>query len=191
MNASRIRCPAHQPVKRVDLPHKVPLADPANRRVARHFADRGQRMGQQQCPRAQPGRRRRRLAASMPATNDNDLKLFLHAPPSATIWRPSPSAVGQNGPTVLPAVYGPAFFDSDLGLFKNFQIKESMKLQFRIQATNFLNHPLWSMSQGNALNLSFSQATPGGPLTMNNPQFGTAQYKTGQRIVELQAKFFF
>ncbi|MBV9082871.1 MAG: TonB-dependent receptor, partial [Acidobacteriaceae bacterium] len=102
-----------------------------------------------------------------------------------------PSAIGQNGPTILPSVYGPAFFNSDLGLFKNFQIKEDMKVQFRVQASNFLNHPLWSMSQGNALNLSFTQATPGGAITQSNPQFGTAQYKTGQRIVELQVKFYF
>jgi hypothetical protein len=80
--------------------------------------------------------------------------------------------------------------NSDLGLFKNFAIKESMKLQFRIQANNFLNHPLWSMSQGNALNLTFTQAA-NGTITQSNSQFGTAQYKTGQRIVELLVKFNF
>ena len=41
---------------------------------------------------------------------------------------------GVNGPTLLPAAYGPAFFDSDLSVFKNFQIKEGMKLQLRAQA---------------------------------------------------------
>jgi len=101
-----------------------------------------------------------------------------------------PTQTFQNGPTVLPTIYGPAFFNSDLGLFKNFQIKESMKLQFRIQANNFLNHPLWSMSQGSAMNLSFSQDASG-KITQNNTQFGTAQYKTGQRIVQLAVKFYF
>jgi hypothetical protein len=102
-----------------------------------------------------------------------------------------PTQVGQNGPTILPAVYGPAFFNSDLGLFKNFQIKESMKLQFRIQASNFLNHPLWTMGQGNPLQLSFTQNAATGALTQTNTQFGTAQYKTGQRLLELVAKFYF
>ncbi len=100
----------------------------------------------------------------------------------------------ENGPAMLPEIFGPAFFNSDLGLFKNFQIKENMKLQFRIQASNFLNHPLWSMSQGNALNLQFTQNFAngvGGPLTLSSPNFGTAQYKTGQRIVLLEAKFYF
>jgi len=101
-----------------------------------------------------------------------------------------PTRRGQNGPTLLPAIYGPAFFNSDLGIFKNFLVTETKKLQFRIQATNFLNHPLWSMSQGNALNLTFTQSA-NGTITPSNSQFGIAQYKTGQRIVELVVKFYF
>ena len=52
-----------------------------------------------------------------------------------------PTEIGQNGPSVLPAIYGPAFFNSDLGLFKNFQIKESMKLQFRVQRVQLPEPP--------------------------------------------------
>ena len=68
-----------------------------------------------------------------------------------------PTQVGVNGPTLLPAIYGPAFFNSDLGIFKNFRIKESMKLQFRVQAYNFLNHPLWSFPNSNNLTLQYAQ----------------------------------
>ena len=53
---------------------------------------------------------------------------------------------------MLPAAYGPAFFDSDLSIFKNFQIKEGMKLQLRAQSYNFLNHPLYSFPSGSNLN---------------------------------------
>jgi len=102
----------------------------------------------------------------------------------------APSQVGQNGSTILPAIYGPAFFNSDLGLFKNFQIKESMKLQFRIQANNFLNHPLWSFGKGTPLNLSYSQDATG-KIALSNSQFGIAQYKEGQRIVIMTVKFYF
>jgi len=102
----------------------------------------------------------------------------------------APTQVGQNGPTVLPAIYGPAFFNADLGLFKNFPIKESMKLQFRVDAFNFLNHPLWSFN-GTNLTLGFSQATPGGPLTLNTPLFGTVTEKQGNRIIQLAVKFYF
>jgi hypothetical protein len=51
-------------------------------------------------------------------------------------------AYGQQGPLQWPYLHGPAYFDSDLALFKNFQITERQKLQFRISAINFLNHPL-------------------------------------------------
>jgi hypothetical protein len=103
----------------------------------------------------------------------------------------APTQVGVNGPTLLPAIYGPAFFNSDLGLFKNFQIKESMKIQFRVQAYNFLNHPLYSFPNSNNLTLQFNQATPGGPITQTNTNFGTATAKQGNRIVELAVKFYF
>jgi hypothetical protein len=103
-----------------------------------------------------------------------------------------PTTVGQNGPTLLPAVYGPAFFNWDLGLFKNFQIKESMKLQFRIQAYNFLNHPLWSFPSGtNNLTLQYAQAANGGAITQTNGSFGKTTFKEGNRIVELTVKFYF
>ena len=51
-------------------------------------------------------------------------------------------AYGQQGPLQWPYMRGPNYFDSDLALFKNFQITERQRLQFRISAVNFLNHPL-------------------------------------------------
>lgn len=101
-----------------------------------------------------------------------------------------PTSVGQNGPTLLPAIYGPAFFNSDLALFKNFQIKESMKLQFRIQAYNFLNHPLWSYPNSNNLTLQFKQNADGS-FTQTNTNFGYTTFKQGSRIVQLAVKFYF
>lgn len=101
-----------------------------------------------------------------------------------------PTTPGANGATLLPAIYGPAFFNSDLGIFKNFQISESKKLQFRVQAQNFLNHPLWSFPTNNPLSLQFTQQ-PDGTFKQTNSQFGTAQFKQGQRIVEMVVKFYF
>ena len=97
-----------------------------------------------------------------------------------------PTKVGQNGASVLPAFYGPAFFNSDLALFKNFQIKESMKVQFRINANNFLNHPLWSFN-GSNLNLGFDPATG----KVNTSDFGSTTQKQGHRVIQLVAKFYF
>jgi hypothetical protein len=97
-----------------------------------------------------------------------------------------PTAIGQNGASVLPAIYGPAFFNADLGMFKNFNISESKKLQFRFNGYNFLNHPLWSFN-GNNLNLGFNSSTG----AVNTPLFGTVTNKQGHRVVQLAIKFYF
>ncbi len=97
-----------------------------------------------------------------------------------------PTQVGQNGPSVLPAIYGPAFFNSDLGLFKNFQIKESMKFQLRFNAYNFLNHPLNSFN-GSNLTLGYDPSS----LKVNTPLFGTVTQKQGHRVIQVAAKFYF
>ena len=102
-----------------------------------------------------------------------------------------PTVAGQNGPTLLPVVYGPGYFSSDLGVFKNFSISESKKLQFRIQAYNFLNHPLWSFPDGGNLSLKFSQDSVTGAITQTNSNFGSTTAKEGHRVVELAVKFYF
>ena len=71
----------------------------------------------------------------------------------------SPQRWRERGATMLPVVYGPAFFNSDLGLFKNFTITEGKQLQFRANAYNFLNHPLWSFPANQNLTLGFNGTT--------------------------------
>jgi hypothetical protein len=97
-----------------------------------------------------------------------------------------PTTPGQNGPTMLPVMYGPWYFNSDLALFKSFPITESAKLQFRADGYNFLNHPLWSFN-GQNLGLSFDKDT--GQLT--NPLFGTVTQKQGHRVIQFAVKFMF
>ena len=98
---------------------------------------------------------------------------------------------GVNGPSLLPAVYGPAFFDSDLAIFKNFQVRESMKLQIRAQAYNFLNHPLYSFPSGSNLTLQYEQDPVSQVITQANTSFGQTTQKQGARIIEFGAKFYF
>jgi len=133
--------------------------------------------------------------ASLLGTTDIQLNPILTCNPTSGLGpnqyiNPScfsaPTAIGQNGPTILPAIYGPAFFNWDMGLFKNFQIKESKKIQFRLNGYNFLNHPLWSFN-GSNLNLGFDPST----LKVNTPLFGTVDQKQGHRVVQLAVKFFF
>ena len=101
----------------------------------------------------------------------------------------APTQPGQGGPTVLPAIYGPGYFNWDMGLFKSFNITEHKSVQFRVNGYNWLNHPLWSFN-GNNLNLSFNEDKTG-TITQSNSTFGITPSKQGHRIVEFAVKFFF
>jgi hypothetical protein len=129
-------------------------------------------------------------------------------------------AVGQLGTVVWPYAHLPAYFDSDLGIYKAFKITESKQVQFRVQATNFLNHPLpqfglggpldeqlnfqnnYTMTENNASEcqlLNGSSATAPctvklvgiAPTNQNTTLTGKPGYKTGQRVVTFSAKFYF
>jgi hypothetical protein len=104
----------------------------------------------------------------------------------------APTQVGQNGPTILPAIYGPTYFNWDMGLFKNFAITESQRLQFRFNLFNWMNHPLWSFN-GSNLSLGYSQDTAANNLAMtqNNANFGYTTQKQGHRIIEMGVKYYF
>ena len=65
--------PAHDAVERIDLAHQMTLAEPADRRVARHLADRRPLVRQQQRARPDPSRGRRRLTPGMPAAHHDDI----------------------------------------------------------------------------------------------------------------------
>ncbi len=101
-----------------------------------------------------------------------------------------PTTPGSNGPIVAPEYFGPWFVNSDLSLFKNFKMTESKKLQFRFEAYNFLNHPVWSFASSgvgsNNMNLVYNSS---GQQT--NSTFGFTPIKLGQRVVELALKFYF
>jgi hypothetical protein len=129
-------------------------------------------------------------------------------------------AMGQLGTVVWPYAHLPAYFDSDLGLYKSFKITESKQVQFRVQATNFLNHPVpqfglggvldeqlnfqhnYSMTENNLAECQLlvnSSATA--PCTVNLVGLATTNqnstltgkpgYKTGQRVLTFSAKFYF
>jgi len=107
----------------------------------------------------------------------------------------APTTIGQNGPIIIPPMYGPAFFNWDMGIFKNFKITESKSVEFRVNGYNWLNHPLWSLVPGSSnLNLvidptTYTTRSANGSST--NPLFGVATDKEGHRIIQFQFKFIF
>ena len=103
----------------------------------------------------------------------------------------APPTGGSNGDIIWPYIKGPAFFNSDLALYKNFAITERQKIQLRFSAFNFLNHPLHQLGLGGDLNLNFSN---NGNLTTTNQNKltdGYAHYTVGRRVVEFTAKYNF
>jgi len=102
----------------------------------------------------------------------------------------------SNGAYRLPYIHGPAYLDHDVTLLKNFSIREGQNLQLRMAAFNVFNHPLVSFNNQNTnnLTLSFNQATVGQAFTSNvlvYPDFGVANIKVGNRLVEVEAKYSF
>jgi hypothetical protein len=76
---------------------------------------------------------------------------------------------GQPGTKIWPYIKAPAYFDSDLGIYKSFKITESKRVEFRVQATNFLNHPLYQFGLGGT-----------GDETINLQQSTAATYPVSQ-----------
>jgi len=109
----------------------------------------------------------------------------------------APPAQGQSGAYVFPYLKGPAYNTHDLTLTKGFAISESKRLQFRISANNFLNHPLKSLVTDN-LNLQYLTDNPAStnpnlvPSDFTKTNFGKyTENKFGRRLITLGAKFTF
>ena len=73
LDAGAVDRAAHDPVERIDLAHQMALGEPADRRVARHLADRRPVVRQEGRAGAKPRRRRRRLAPGMPPADHHDI----------------------------------------------------------------------------------------------------------------------
>ena len=128
-------------------------------------------------------------------------------------------AYGQQGAFNMPYMRLPNYWDSDLGIYKSFRVREGQRVEIRGSATNWLNHPLpqFGLAGNSDISLNFQQttnATCSGCVTTStdstgkttttpiqvisasptntNPQTtGTPAFKTGSRFVTLAAKYYF
>jgi hypothetical protein len=96
-----------------------------------------------------------------------------------------PPQGGANGPMEFPYIHGPAYFQSDLTVVKDFKIREKQTLEFRAAAFNFLNYKLETFSKfiPGELNLTYP--------AVNDPAFGTSTLNSGRRVMELSLKYSF
>jgi hypothetical protein len=89
--------------------------------------------------------------------------------------RPDDFTLG-NAPRALGSVRSPWSFTTDLSLGKQFRLREDMNIEFRLEAHNALNHPVFG--------------TPG--TQVDDESFGTVTYTTvGPRELQLGFKFNF
>jgi hypothetical protein len=117
---------------------------------------------------------------------------------SGQFFNPScfaPPSGGTNGDFIWPYIKGPAFFNSDLAIYKDFLFKEHQKIEFRFSAFNFLNHPLpqFGISGNSDINLNF--AGPNSSLSQTNLNAltdGKPLYKNEvPRVIEFAVKYNF
>jgi hypothetical protein len=105
------------------------------------------------------------------------------------------SQAAQNtfGTCSVGNIRGPKYVDFDLSLHKNFLITEGTRLEFRFEALNAFNHPVWTFSGGPAGG-SFDPGTPVvGPSSDPNfnPNFGNVTGSQSARSVQFGLKFIY
>jgi len=93
----------------------------------------------------------------------------------------STAAPNTFGTCSVGNVRGPRYANVDLSLHKDFLVTEAMKAEFRFEALNAFNHPVWTFAGGPA-NGSFD---PG------QSQFGRIVDSQGARQLQLAFKFYF
>lgn len=110
-------------------------------------------------------------------------------PPTATTY-------GQQGPNIWPYLRNPHYWGSDMAVFKAFRINDSQRIEARISATNWLNHPnsAFNLSGTNSdIELLFPGYSSGSamvsPILSSTTGIPTA--KVGYRWLQFAAKYYF
>jgi hypothetical protein len=89
----------------------------------------------------------------------------------AAFTKPSPGTFGVQANSVRQ----PGFWDANLSISKSFAVTEKQRFEFRAEGFNFLNHP----------RLANATTNP------NSGSFGLITSKSGNRLMQLNLKYFF
>jgi hypothetical protein len=108
---------------------------------------------------------------------------------------PTATSFGQNGQTIWPYIRTPHYFGSDMAIFKAFRVTDAQRVEVRISATNWLNHPNAQFGlAGNSDNqLLFNGLSSASGLTYNSnaSTTGVPLNKVGYRWMQFAAKYYF
>ena len=89
---------------------------------------------------------------------------------------------------VRSLIYGPGFQNHNIGLFKEFTIKEGHRIIFRAEAFNWLNHPDWGGPDTNPNNIVLDAA---GKVDRVRSTFGKITGKGGNRELQFSLRYQF
>lgn len=105
----------------------------------------------------------------------------------------APPTGGKNGDIIWPYIKGPAFFNSDLAIYKNFRISEHQRIQFRFSTFNFMNHPLrqFNVAGNGDIQLNFNNNGALSNTNINAQTTGKPRHTVGRRVVEFTLKYNF
>ncbi len=95
-----------------------------------------------------------------------------------TAFKPVPSGANRFGTAGWNIVRGPGITTWDLGLFRRFRITERVDMQFRAEAFNFTNTPIFNHPQDNITNRAFGEISSTNP----NSYAPNRQFRFGLRI---------
>jgi hypothetical protein len=106
-----------------------------------------------------------------------------------------PAAANTFGTCGVGNIRGPAYANVDLSLHKGISFTETKRLEFRFEALNAFNHPVWDFTGGPAGG-SFDPGTwTIDPITQQpqttNATFGKITGSQGARELQLALKFYF
>lgn len=89
-------------------------------------------------------------------------------------------------------LYNPGFQNHNLGIHKDFTIKEGHRITFRAEAFNWLNHPDWSTA-GNGLDNNPNNIVIGsdGKVDLARSTFGKVNSKSGNRELQFALRYQF
>lgn len=106
----------------------------------------------------------------------------------------APPLPGTQGDIIWPYIKAPAFFNSDLAIYKRFLVHDRHRIELRFSAFNFLNHPLPQFGAGgnSDIHLNFANASGVQQQTnQNSLTTGMPMFKVGRRVVEFALKYNF
>jgi len=108
---------------------------------------------------------------------------------------PTATTNGQAGQTIWPYIRTPHYFGSDLAIFKAFRVTDAQRVEVRVSATNWLNHPnaAFGIAGTSDNSLLFNGLSTNAALTMNSNSStsGIPQNKNGYRWIQFAAKYYF